>query len=312
MTIEFRKTVYQVLACLALLSGIQLNAATVSLKPVADTGLFEKDPNFNSGSQTDFPVGTLGTRAMKKRSRGLFKFDVAGNLPANAKITGATLAVTVQQVPGEAVASNFSLHRVLKDWGEGTKTGFPGGSQAGAGEATWNARFHPDQLWGSPGGEEGTDYVGTASSTERLSGLATYTFEFGAIGLADLQLWLDDPNSNFGWLLKTEAEATAFTARRIAARENASAAPVLTIEFEEGAAPTAPLITRVGLQDGTVHIQFMAQAGVRYQLQARGDLVSGDWQAITEVGPASEDGLLSVSGGPVSASAQFYRLQVIQ
>jgi hypothetical protein len=49
--------------------------------------------------------------------------------------------------------------------------------------------------------------------------------------VADVQLWLDQPGSNFGWMLLCQSEGTAFSARRFGSRENPFTTPALAIEF---------------------------------------------------------------------------------
>src|SRR5436309_638388 len=87
------------------------------------------------------------------RARGLFKFDIAGNLPSNAIINSATLMLRVTKVGEVSYAMNFHVRRALRNWGEGTGTGGGAGSAAqGApakpGEATWYARISGTNAWG--------------------------------------------------------------------------------------------------------------------------------------------------------------------
>src|SRR5437762_2983885 len=114
-------------------------ADTISLTPIADTSLFEYSPNNNLGGLTSVPAGTI---RVLKRSRALFKFDLT-QIPTNATITSADLTVQVVMVPPAVAttASTFDLHRVLRDWGEGTSAGIPRGAPAKTNEATWNNRF---------------------------------------------------------------------------------------------------------------------------------------------------------------------------
>ena len=53
--------------------------------------------------------------------------------------------------------------------------------------------------------------------------------------VADAQSWLDNPASNFGWLVLGD-ETGAATAKRFDTRESASP-PILTIEFRVTASP---------------------------------------------------------------------------
>ena len=46
-----------------------------------------------------------------------------------------------------------------------------------------------------------------------------------------MQTWLSNPETNFGWLLISQGEGTAKTARHFGAREDAGNAPRLVIDF---------------------------------------------------------------------------------
>src|SRR5207249_7454081 len=48
---------------------------------------------------------------------------------------------------------------------------------------------------------------------------------------ADAQAWLNNPATNFGWMLITESERTPESARRFGSREDPSHAPVLVIGY---------------------------------------------------------------------------------
>ena len=52
------------------------------------------------------------------------------------------------------------------------------------------------------------------------------------VGIADIQAWLDDPSTNFGWLVKG-SEAVDRTVKRFDSRENETAGnrPVPIVEF---------------------------------------------------------------------------------
>ncbi|NIP96626.1 MAG: hypothetical protein GWO24_25605, partial [Akkermansiaceae bacterium] len=176
-------------ALLACSGCVSLFAEVVTLNPVADTCLFEFDPDFNFGRQRDLPGGTLGLMGNSSRCRVLYKFDLAA-VPAGATIESArlTLAITSQLPVGRQV-SDFALSRVLVDWGEGDGFGErPGGREALPAEATWNHRFHPGEgqtaiPWAEPGGEFGVDFASARSGmAENVDGSrsnpTSYVFEF--------------------------------------------------------------------------------------------------------------------------------------
>lgn len=206
---------------------IAVQAETLSLTSSADTALFENSPDNNLGGEPDFPSGTIRTG---QRSRGLIRFDLAGHIPANAAITSATLTVKVVRTPSGAVSSIFGVHRVLKAWVEGNKTG-NGGQSATSNETTWNNRMSPATAWSVPGATSPTDYSSTESATRLIAGSGSYTFVSTSETVADVQFWLNNTQSNFGWILIGQSEGTPSTAKRFGSREDSNNVPTLEIEF---------------------------------------------------------------------------------
>src|SRR6266576_2911643 len=94
-----------------------LNAATIAVPSVADTTISQSYPENNLGGESFLQSGLNDNAEV---SRALLKFDIAGNLPANATIQRVTLTLTVAQSIS-VNASFFSLHRALQPWGEGSK-----------------------------------------------------------------------------------------------------------------------------------------------------------------------------------------------
>ncbi len=227
---SFRAKIGIAVLSIATLSFGDTSADTITLTPIADTSLFEYVPDNNLGGLTDVAAGTI---RLLKRSRGLFKFDLT-QVPSSATITSAAFDIQVVKVPPSPLGSIFSLNRVLRDWGEGNGAGTMLGSPATAGQATWNNRFHPSTPWTPPGGGADVDYVGAFSATNFINGFGPYTFNSTTGLVADVQAWLNDPSTNFGWMLISEREASRETVRRFGSREDPSHAPVLVIGFVVG------------------------------------------------------------------------------
>lgn len=205
-----------------------MNGDTISLNPVADTSVHEINPTFNMGGHSHVSSGT--TRKNTK-SRGFFKFNVAGQIPVNSVVNSVSVVFTVTLTPsGGGANSTFGLHRVLKGWGEGNKTGNIG-TASGTDEATWNARMSPASSWGTPGGAVGDDFVAPFSASVQVAGRAEYTFGPSSGLLDDLQGWLQNPELNFGWVLISQSENVPATARRFGSREAGGAAASLIIDF---------------------------------------------------------------------------------
>src|SRR6266496_1131542 len=178
--------------------GLGARAESITLTPIADTSIFENAPLNNFGALQSVVSGDTASLAP---TRALVKFGVDAALPAGARITRASFELTVVKESLLVEPATFELYRLLVDWGEGNKgagllTG--PGSAATAGEATWMARFHPSDLWSTPGGGAGMDYANTRSAATGLTTEGTLVFEPSAELMADVQSWLDNPDSNFG------------------------------------------------------------------------------------------------------------------
>ncbi len=215
-------------------SGPSAFGETVYLTPSADTSLLENFPKHNFGGQTYFNAGTTQNYT---KNRGLLRFDLAGQVPVGAAINSVTFTLAVVGEPAEpGTPSNFGLHRMLVNWGEGDKSGQPPqlGAPATTGEANWTDRFaFQSSEWAAPGGLAGVDFNATPSGESYVYGVnfSPYFFDtmLGMVG--DLQSWLDHPESNFGWMLLSQSEDQNFTARRFGSREDPFNAPQLTIDF---------------------------------------------------------------------------------
>lgn len=211
-------------------------ADSVTLIPIADTTLIEITTDRNNGAEAWVNSGT--TQNFTK-NRGLFKFDIAAHVPAFSVINSVTLLIEVTRQPGDGLnPSNFGLHRMLTSWGEGDKVALDNNGGMGAPastdntEATWSHRLFPGIPWAAPGGAPGVDYAIELSADQFIYGVGDSPYTFGSTAdmVADAQYWLDNPLSNFGWMLKSQAEATDFTARRFGSRESIFP-PTLLVDY---------------------------------------------------------------------------------
>lgn len=238
---------------------------TVTLNPVADTSLFQAKSTANLGKAW-LAAGTINQSPGK--SRALVKFDVS-SIPAGAVINSVDLSFRVVQAPIGPAASTFNLHRLLVPWTEGVK-GSPAlrnlGATATTGETSWDARVAPSTKWSSPGGAAGTDYQTAASASAPLSASATTLSFVSSAGLVDdVQSWVRDAASNQGWMLITQSENTARSARRFGSRETTGRAPSLVVTYTVAAPGVAPAITQAP-QSRTV----VAGSSVTFQVTASG------------------------------------------
>lgn len=279
-----------------------LRAAILFLQPSADTTLFETYTNYNLGGINSLAAGTT---VRNKRGRALVRFDFTVLIPSDAFIRDAWLELEVVRAPssGGGTPSNFQLHRVLRDWGEGSKIGNGAtGAPATPGEATWMARFHSTNVWAVPGAAAGIDYATMPTASQFVEGLGTYRWDFL---VADVQFWAANSAANFGWILIGDREMTPGTARRFAAREDTNLPPVLTVVFEI----PRPSITRMERVDGEARVRFQAAPNRSYRVQYRPGPVTGAWALLTNIPPASTNRSIVISD-PMGPTNRFYRLAV--
>ncbi len=218
---------------LGLLHPLCGRGATISLQPVADATLIELAPDNNLGGADFFNAGTAGNG---HRNRALLFFNPSEMVPAGAVITSAQLSLSVVRQPNSGLQNSiFSLRRALQSWGEGAQVpgeeGLGAGALAQPGETSWNSRFTGGTFWSQPGGQTGVDFSGTMSSSAFVGGAGDeIIFPSSPVLIADVQFWLDNPSSDFGWLLKTESEALGKTARSFASSESGFG-PTLTLNY---------------------------------------------------------------------------------
>lgn len=129
--------------------------------------------------------------------------------------------------------SDIRLHRVLAEWQEGAGQGFGNegsGDAAVEGDVTWAQRVFDSTDWSTPGG----DFFPIASATATVGGIRSYTWESSQL-VTDVQKWLDDPTTNFGWVLLGD-ETKSRTAKRSDSKDNKEEAnrPVLVVEYKPG------------------------------------------------------------------------------
>jgi len=204
------------------------SANIINIMPSKDNTLYEYDPaegDHSNGAGFHFFAGENG---MGELRRGVLAFDVAGSIPPGSTITAVTLSMNMSMTPTGAVT--VELHKVLADWGEGTShapMGEGDGAPATPNDATWRHRFFDSVFWTTQGG----DFSATVSASQSVDVIGQYTWNSAQM-VADVQSWLNNPASNFGWLVLGDETAIA-TAKRFDTRESASP-PVLTIEFIPG------------------------------------------------------------------------------
>jgi hypothetical protein len=215
------RTILVILSIVSALSALtRADVLTISgatnPEKIADTSIFGGFVN-NSGGGT---LGIFSGRdSMNRTSRSLIEFDISA-IPAGATITGVQLTMTLGLVGGsggggaDTTARDIGMHLASASWGEGnagssatTFTGTGNGFAASTGDATWNARFFDAStptLWSTPGG----DFSSTASAITSIGTRLTPCTWSSAAMAFDVQGWVNNPSTNFGWLMKHEVETS--------------------------------------------------------------------------------------------------------
>lgn len=199
---------------------------SVTLFPIADTTLCQVTPDDNLGALATLIAGTtfIGTS-----NRALVRFDPAGALPPGAIVQSVTLTLNVTKTIATE-AHRFQLHRMVRSWNEGGGADGQFGLPARPGEPAWNVRYFPGLGWAQPGGGATSDYQSEPSAETAI--LAAGQYEFTSSNLvADVNFWRANATNNFGWMLRCADEEVSPSARRFGAREDATFAPQLRIEY---------------------------------------------------------------------------------
>jgi len=116
--------------------------------------------------------------------------------------------------------------------------------------------------WTTAGG----DFAPGVSASTAVAGVGSYNWSSAGM-VSDVQAWLDDPASNFGWIVRSDESAIP-GAKAFAGLENPSATvrPTLVIEFAGSAVPTLPewgsiLFVTLLLGTGSLILHRRQQAG---------------------------------------------------
>lgn len=195
------------------------------LDAAKDTVIYKESGKKSNGSGEFLFAGQNGGGSAR---RSLLQFDLT-KIPKDAKISKVSVVLKVTRANKEG--SVVSLHRINSSWGEGKSDaagGEGGGAQAVDGDATWENAIFPKQSWNTVG----ADFKSIASAKNKLgkSGKATWTSKQLT---QDVQDWIKDGSTNFGWILIGD-ESQPGTAVRFSSRSNEKGTPQLLVEYSVG------------------------------------------------------------------------------
>ncbi|APZ90784.1 DNRLRE domain-containing protein [Fuerstiella marisgermanici] len=208
-----------------------LSAVTLQVGASQDTTIYASDVDASNGSG-EFLLAGSGTRS-------LVKFDVGGaSIPEGSTIIDAVLVLNVAASTGGS--ASVSVHRVTSSWGEAGSNA-PGDETTGAPaqkfDATWLYSSFDGELWNNEGGD-----FGGASGSTTVGEAGAYEWIGGGL-IDDVQAWIDDASTNFGWLIQAAASGVKSFVSNNA--PDAGLAPTLEITYEEPPLPPAIVEGRI-------------------------------------------------------------------
>lgn len=196
---------------------------TVELTPTQDNSMFSEYTSNSNGAGVNIFAGRTLRGTLR---RGLIKFDVS-SIPSNAQITSVSLTLaTLRSAQNGNSQHSFSLHKLLKTWGQGTSNALGTGATATANDATWQYNLFNSSQWTTAGG----DFVATASATAsaRKDEFCVWS---GAGLISDVSAWVSSPSTNHGWIIIGQENVNG-SAKGFASREYiADLRPVLSITY---------------------------------------------------------------------------------
>ena len=207
--------------------GGSLHADMIQIGPAKDNTLYQDAFGTLSNGSGERVFAGLTLSGLIRRA--VIGFDIAANIPPGSTINSVTLTMNMSRTISGA--HTVELRALLADWGEaGSDAPLQegGGAPAQRNDATWIHTFFDTSFWATTGG----DFSNTVSASTTVAGLGFYNWGSTPQMVSDVQDWLDNPGTDFGWIVLGD-EATSASAKRFDSRENPTAAnrPLLTVDF---------------------------------------------------------------------------------
>ncbi len=220
------KKIYLMLLGISIMS-FSWSQTTTTIIADRDNTIYSESNTLSNGSGQNLFTGA--TQTGDKR-RTLIHFNLS-TIPPGSVINAVSFSIYCNKIPQDPAPATIELHKLLKDWGEGTSdaTGAEGtGASATTNDATWSFNLFNTSSWTTPGG----DFMAVKSASAKGVDIGTFSMT-GENLVADVQSFINNPATNFGWIILDSAEGTTSSARRYAARVNANPAlrPQITVTY---------------------------------------------------------------------------------
>jgi hypothetical protein len=207
-------------------------ATAVTINVLQDTTIY--NTGTANGSGQGLFAGASGNGTVQ---RGLVEFDLS-SIATGSIITNVTLTMYVNSMGSANTVDTITLNTLSQDWNEATA----GGGNATKGGGSGYTANPGDATWTSSGispWADGAAFNTTISDSLQIGSLGFHTFS-GANLITDIQNWVNNPDTNFGWILRGN-ELTNGSSKRFSSSENTGGGgtnvPVLNIEYQAAVVP---------------------------------------------------------------------------
>ena len=163
-----------------------------------DTYLSERYGNKNYGATTVLYVDGDTSNTKWRELSALLYFDIS-SIPKSATVTAATLSLFVT----DATTTSYPIYGLNRSWNEF--------------QSTWLRPLNGQQ-WQSSGAKGTFDRDPSPLAVFATNSTGNNTTELDSIGIAKLQKWVSNPESNFGFMIAspTNSDELAFHSHEIA------------------------------------------------------------------------------------------------
>ena len=201
-------------------------AETVFVEATQDNTLYDSPTGRLSNGMGEHMF--VGLTLDQLRRRSVIAFKNLSAIPEGVTVTSVKLHVHVSLEDSDATL--IDLSRLTSDWGEGDSDA-AGDETEGANsepdDATWAHRFWDLFTWDNPGG----DFSETPSEQLLIDSPGYYTFGSNLSMVADVQEWLTQPETNFGWIMIGDERIRNFKRFDSRNHSNPDTRPVLEVQY---------------------------------------------------------------------------------
>lgn len=186
---------------------------TASYAGARDTMLEGSSPTTKNGGDTSLSVEAAGQKV------ALLGWDLAGTIPATAVVESVSVTLEVSDRSPQV----FSLYAARRAWSEG--------------QATWN-QYASGSSWQAGGARGANDRGDVVLGSFTAESTGSRTVALNAVGVALVQGWVEEPATNFGFVLDGAGTDNRLEFR---ASEYGTKAkrPKLTVTWHEGGGETS-------------------------------------------------------------------------